>query len=310
MVIDVPLKLRQLHVVLAVAEAGSVSAAARRLNVSQPALSKTIADTERLLGQRLFDRAGRRMTLTAQGLAFERHARDALRSIERGIRTVSGGADADAVSVGVLPTVAGGLFPEVARAFATTSPDTVLSVMTAPHGHLLDKLRGGEIDLMVGRMPAPDEMSGLRFDFLYEDPIELVARAGHPGLSLGADIALRRYPLILPHQQSIIRGSVDGFLRARGFDGVQARMETVSLSVALPLILETDMLWFISRGVVAREIASRRLAGLDLGAGFMSGAVGITLRSEASLDDGAQALIDLLHGQAATSPPVTKAPTA
>lgn len=298
---DIPAALKIRHVVafLAVAEHGSVSAAARRLRVSQPALSKTVADTERALGQRLFDRAGRRMVLTVAGTVFRRHALDALHSLESGVQAVRGEGRAERISVGVLPTVAGSLFPSVARAFAQARPDAVISVTTGPHGYLLERLRSGAIELMVGRMPAPEEMSGLRFEFLYEDAIELVGRAGHPQLGRPAAQALRASPVILPTREAIIRKTVDAFLAAQGLGGLRATLETVSPNLALPLLLDTDLLWFISNGVVARELEAGRLRRFDLGAGYMSGAVGITLRSAEDAGPETAYLTGLLHAVAA-----------
>lgn len=299
MIIPVGLKLRHIRAFLTVAEHQSVSAAARHLNVSQPALSKTIADTEHLLGQTLFDRSGRQMSLTLTGTLFRRHALNAVHSLESGIQEINGTATEETISVGLLPTVAGSLFPDVARAFSEARPSAVISVTTGPHGYLLERLRNGAIDLMVGRMPEPGEMAGLRFEFLYEDPIDLVARKGHPKIGTDVPAAIRTNPVIMPTRDSIIRKIVDGFLKAQGLDMVRAHLETVSLNLALPLLVNSDMIWFISRGVVARELASGTLETFDLGAGYMSGAVGITLRSAAESKDAADLLVELLHVKAA-----------
>ncbi|QFS84935.1 Hca operon transcriptional activator (plasmid) [Roseivivax sp. THAF40] len=301
MIIPLGLNLRHIRVFLAVAQQGSVSAAARRLNVSQPALSKTVADTERLIGQPLFRRTGRKMVLTAPGAIFLRHALDAMRNLENGLKAVSGDGPDDVLSVGVLPTVAASLFPAVVQDFREARRSAYISVTTGPHGHLLDKLRRGDIELMIGRMPEPDEMAGLRFSFLYEDTIELVARADHPGLSRKVRHILRDYPVILPNRASIIRKIVDGFLSAEGIDGVTPALETVSLNLALPLLQSTDMTWFISKGVVARELQMGTLGTFDITAGYMTGAVGITMRSDKDTSTHAAYLIELLNQRGALS---------
>ena len=89
---DIPngLKLRHLEAFLTVAQAGTISAAARQRNVSQPALSKTISELEGLLGAHLFERTGRRAVLTPAGENFRAHARAALQSLEAGVRDLSG----------------------------------------------------------------------------------------------------------------------------------------------------------------------------------------------------------------------------
>ena len=102
------MKLRHLEAFLAVAEAGTISAAARARNVSQPALSKTIGELEAQLGTELFTRTGRQAILTPAGEAFRRHALSSLQSLEAGVRALTGGGRMDVVKVGVLPTVASG----------------------------------------------------------------------------------------------------------------------------------------------------------------------------------------------------------
>ncbi len=275
---DIPngIKLRHLEAFLAVTEVGTISAAARARHVSQPALSKTISELETALSAQLFERSGRRTVLTPAGESFRRHAMAALQTLEAGCRMAAQPVRSDLVKIGVLPTVAGSFFPSAALAFSKMHPDVRVGVMTGPNRYLIDMVRSGRIDLMVGRMPPADLMPGLSFEYLFEEPIELVARADHPARSGDLTQALSRYPLILPNPGAIIRRNVDQYLAALGLSGVQPAFETVALPVALSLLENSDMLWFISRGVVERELASGQLLALDMKAGYMSGAVGLT----------------------------------
>lgn len=292
------LKLRHLEAFLTVAQAGTISAAARLRNVSQPALSKTISELEALLGAQLFERTGRRAVLTPAGENFRAHARASLQSLEAGVRDLSGQAAAGLVKVGVLPTVAGGFFPSVALAFSQARPDARIGIVTGPNRYLLDRLRGGKIDLMVGRMPQAADMPGLSFEYLYDEPILLVARAGHPALDLPVEEALLRYPLILPNPGAIIRQNVDQYLAAMGLSGVVPVFETVALPAALTLLEHSEMLWFISRGVVERELARGSLAALDLKSEYMAGAVGLTRKFTFDENSPADLLARLLHRRA------------
>lgn len=296
------MKLRHLQAFLAVAQGGTISAAARARNVSQPALSKTIAELEALLGARLFERTGRRAVLTPAGESFRAHALAALQSLETGVRDLSGKAAADLVKVGVLPTVAGGFFPSVALEFSRARPEARIGVITGPNRYLIEMLRGGKIDLMVGRMPSAHDMPGLSFEYLYDEPIVLVGRADHPGLGTPAHTALAAHPLILPNPGAIIRRNVDQYLAALGLSGKVPAFETVALPVALTLLEQSDMLWFISRGVVAREIAEGRLATFELGSDYMAGAVGLTRKFTFGENSPADLLARLLHRRAEERP--------
>lgn len=301
MIIPNGIKLRHLEAFLSVAEDGTISGAARKRNISQPALSKTITELERLLGVALFDRIGRRTVPTAAGETFRRHAHDALRSLETGCSVLSGQMSRGQIAVGVLPTVAGGLFPQVAYEFSQARPDVATSVISGPNGYLIDRLRAGTIDLMVGRMPAADDMPGLSFEYLSEEPVILVARAGHPMAGQSAADAVGRYPLILPNSGAIIRQVVEEFLHSVGLQNVRPAFETVSLQFARGLLVRSDMLWFISRGVVARELEQGDLVALDLGARQMYGAVGLTHRLAHERNADLEFLSALLHRHASRS---------
>lgn len=292
------LKLRHLEAFLSVAQAGTISAAARLRNVSQPALSKTISELETLLGAQLFERTGRRVLLTPAGESFRAHARAALQSLETGVRDLTGQVTTGLVKVGVLPTVAGGFFPSVALAFSQTRPDARIGIITGPNRYLLDLLRDGKIDLMVGRMPQAADMPGLSFEYLYDEPILLVARAGHPAVDLPVGEALQNYPLILPNPGAIIRKSVDQYLAAMGLSGLAPMFETVALPAALTLLENSDMLWFISRGVVVRELSRGSLVTLNLKSDYMAGAVGLTRKFTFDENSPADLLARLLHRRA------------
>ncbi|WP_188129189.1 LysR substrate-binding domain-containing protein [Lutimaribacter pacificus] len=292
------MKLRHLEAFLAVAQNGTISAAARARNVSQPALSKTIGELEGLLGATLFERTGRRAILTPAGESFRAHALDALQSLEAGVRDLSGQSTVGLVKVGVLPTVAGGFFPAVALEFSQTRQDARVGVITGPNRYLLNRLRSGGIDLMVGRMPSAKDMVGLAFEHLYDEPVLLVARAGHPALAMPASQALTSYPLIVPNPGAIIRQNVDQYLAAQGLSGLVPVFETVALPVALSLLERSDMLWFISRGVVERELQRGTLAALDMKSDYMAGAVGITRKFSFNENSPADLLARLLHRQA------------
>ena len=303
---DIPrdLKLRHLEVFLAVADAGTISGGARALRVSQPAMSKALSDLEGQLGCQLFERTGRRAILTVGGEVFRSHALASMQSLEAGCRMLSAAPHTDLIKAGVLPTVAGGFFPSVALEFQEQRPDARIGVMTGPNSYLIDMLRSGKIDLMIGRMPSAKDMPGLTFEHLYDEPIELVVRADHPALGLDTVEILSEYPLILPNPGAIIRQIVEQYLTSVGLSDLRPAFETVALPVALTLLESSDMVWFISRGVVERELNSGSLVTLNTEVKYMSGAVGLTRKTGFSQNVLVDLLTTLLRRRAAqrTSP--------
>src|SRR5688500_5005872 len=107
------MEIHQLRYVRTIAETGSFTAAAARLYLAQPSLSVQVRKLERELGAALFERTGRRVTLTAAGESFLRHANRALDEIDRARESVrdSGSGAQHHVSLGVLPSVGAGLLP-------------------------------------------------------------------------------------------------------------------------------------------------------------------------------------------------------
>lgn len=276
MVMHPAIKLRHIRLFLQIADSGSLSAAARGLGLSQPALSKSLAELEDLIGAPLFLRSGRRLILTPEGEGLRRHARDAVASLDAGANAARGRGGIPRISVGLLPTVSTRFFPQVAAAFLQDRPHVTLSIETGSHPFLLRKLRDRQMDLMIGRMPNAAEMDGLQFEFLYEEPIIAAVKAGHPAERTDITTILRSYPAILPTRESIIRKSVDDYLSALGLANLEPAIETSTLALGRGLLLATDAIWFISQGVVANELEAGQLVSIPLGASYLSGAVGMT----------------------------------
>ena len=106
----------------------------------------------------------------------------------------------------------------------------------------------------------------------------LAARADHPLAHLPLAEVLASVPLILPPATALIRPAVDAYLASLGLNGVKPAVETVSLALGRGICLQSDAMWFISRGVVIEDLSSGVMAERPTGARFLSGAVGITRR--------------------------------
>lgn len=293
MIMHPAIKLRHIRAFLDIASEGNLSAAARRQGISQPALSRTLAELEDLLAVSLFRRERRRLVLTGEGAVFRRHASIGLQALEAGAAALRPGGGGDTIRVGILPTAATRLFPRVALRFRAVQPDTILTIETGPHSYLMRLLREGDIDLMIGRMPVAEEMAGLAFEHLYEEEIVLVARAGHPLATEPLPALLKAVPLILPPEGALIRRSVDDYLASLGLPGIRPAFETVALAVGRGILAGSEAVWFISRGVVADEMDRGDLIVLHTGTRFLSGSVGITRRQSGPVVQGLDLLMRL-----------------
>lgn len=294
--IDPHLRLRHLRCFLETARLGSLSAAAQSLNVSQPAASKTIRELERILEADLFDRSGRRLTLSRAGKTFQQHAGAAMVDLARAQALVRGKAQTRTrIAVGVLPTAATDLFPLAALKFREARPDCVVRVSTGPNWMLLSQLREGALDMVVGRAPRPVIADGLSFRQVYSEHVCPVVRSGHPlARPDWTPAELTDYPLMLPPSGAVIAPMVRAFLHQHGVPDPDPDFESVSLAFGRRVVASSDTVWFISEGVVRNELDQGTLTALPMKDVLLGGPVGVCLREGALLSEEQRVLLEIL----------------
>lgn len=167
--------------VVAVAETGSFTRAARQCLVVQSALSHQIARLERELGARLFDRTSRRVRVTAAGEAFLPQARQALSFAERAAAEVAAAAGEvrGRLTVGVIPTVAAVDLPAALRVFRGRHPHVPVRLRMASSDQLVEQVRQGEAEIAFLGLPATARPEGVRGRELARDPLVAVLAPGH-----------------------------------------------------------------------------------------------------------------------------------
>ena len=165
------MEIHQLNYFIAVAETGGFSRAARRCHVAQPSLSQQIMKLEQELGQQLFDRLGRTVTLTEAGQALLPHARAVLmevQAIKHGlVDRIEAGYGR--LNVGFIPTIAPFLLPGVLRQFAEQFPQAELSVHEDLTDALIRDLVSGKLD--VGIMSLPINNKLIETEELFTEPL-------------------------------------------------------------------------------------------------------------------------------------------
>lgn len=288
--IDSRVRFRHLRTFIEVVRQNSVGRAAQVLAVSQPAVTKTIRELEDILDKRLFEKEGRGLKVTRYGEVFLRHAGASVAALQTGIDSLSRVDAGPPVRIGALPTVSARIMPRVMSRFLAEGTDSPIKIVTGENQVLLGQLRTGTLDLVVGRLAAPEQMVGLTFEYLYSEQVRFVVRAGHPLLASDQfDFeGIRDHTILMPPNGSVIRPYVDRYLLAHGLADLPHAIETVSDSFGHVFVSQTDAVWVISEGVVIREIAAGRLVALPIETTETQGAVGLTTRegspSNASLE--------------------------
>jgi DNA-binding transcriptional LysR family regulator len=278
------LKLRHLQLLVALDDFRSVGRVAAHLNVSQPAVSKTLAMLEEGLEVSLFERSTRGMEPTEHGVCLIRHARtilNQLSDVRDDMRDISEGR-VSRVSLGVMPAAAIVLMPRFITQLEATSVETAVSLMEGNMDALLPSLRAGDIDFIVGNLP-PSPLGGeFASELLYEDPIVLVARRNHP---LGGVKDLRwdmlnGYPMVLPPAWALTRGPIDDLLIRNEVSVPRRHVESISTLTNVGVLQLTDSIGFLARSVAQHFAALGLLAEMPLELPNLKMRVGLVWRKE------------------------------
>lgn len=279
---DRRIKFRHLEVFGAVARSATLKRASEELNLTQPAVSKTLKELEDIVGHVLVDRSRSGVRLTPEGELFLQFSEQSIAAVRHGLRSLRGAGGAGGrLRIGALPSVASSILPVAALAFAEGYPDTLLEIHEGPHLDLTARLRSGGLDLVVGRLGRPESMTGLSFRQLYTEDVVVVARPDSPALRLRSFGDLDAFRVVYPPKDSAIRPLVARLLIAQGVPLFSNRIESTSSAFGRSLVLsDPAVIWFISRGVVAADLAAGHLCQLDVDTGPTRGAVGIMTRAD------------------------------
>ncbi|MBK7725000.1 MAG: LysR family transcriptional regulator [Dehalococcoidia bacterium] len=172
------MELAQLEAFIQVAHHRSFSRAAEALFLTQPSVTARIQSLEREIGERLFERTGRSVTLTDAGHAFMPHAQRALTAVQEGtdaIEAVRHG-DIGSIRIGASSSIATYVLPTVLKHFRETRPRVHVHMTTGQTEDQMEKLLAGEIHVAVTRLTQHPEVDSLH---LYND-LALVVAPDHP----------------------------------------------------------------------------------------------------------------------------------
>ncbi|UWQ97572.1 LysR family transcriptional regulator [Rhodobacteraceae bacterium M385] len=262
------LTLRHLRIIAALAELKLVARVAEALNVTQPAVSKQIADLERIVGIPVVTRDRNRLFLTPVGSRLADHAKQALAQLDRAafdIEAMASGVSGS-VSIGVVSTVAPTLLPSAIALFKRSTPEANLSVSEGHFVELLPQLEAQSIDLMISRVWQPQELPGIEQVALFSEPIVVVAGRNHP-LARSPDIIWNDavgFPWILPQANSLARRAVDALFATNGLTPPGNTIASLSMTLNLELMRVMPALGLMPQRLAQTQAARGEVAVLPL----------------------------------------------
>ncbi|MGB3246288.1 MAG: LysR family transcriptional regulator, partial [Sulfitobacter sp.] len=238
------LQWRHLRLIHAISEYGQLSVAAERLSITQPAASRMLAETEAMIGQRLFERNPKGMVPTAIAEVLIRHAKSLLRGLAATASEVS------AFSAGKTGTVRVGSVTGAAVAYVVPAIQSLkqdakgadVSVDVGPSDALMEGLLNGDYDFILSRIPP--ELDARQFDVMQgrAETVEFLVRPGHPLLQIST-ASLRDmagYSWVIQASGTPMRQAVEEAFIAKRIKLPDEIVNTTSLLVMIAYLQTSD----------------------------------------------------------------------
>jgi DNA-binding transcriptional LysR family regulator len=281
-----------------IATEGNLGRAAERLHRTQPALTKCIDRLEEDLGAKLFEKDGRGMRLTAAGEVLVKRTRQMAIMVEetaREMQDYAGGLQGK-VRIGCLPTLAEHLMPRVFEQLLREAPAIGVTLTVAMNDNLLNNLRDGELDLVVGPMLETDP--DIVCEKIAEDTMVVMASENHPIFDAPCTLAgLLDYKWMLPARTVASRQWLDQTFERHGLPRPQVQIEPNVLNAILPILEKTSLLGFVTRfNLVSRRARVREVMVPET---QMKRRLGLSYRKSGYLSPAAVRIADILraHGK-------------
>jgi DNA-binding transcriptional LysR family regulator len=291
------LKIRHLEVLLVLCDARGITAAARELHLTQPAVSHWLSDLEEIVGQPLFVR-GRQLTLTPIGEVFRHHAERMLGDVFRvdsELASVRSGLSGR-IQVGSIISAAPSLLPRAITEVQSQFPRLRVSVAEATFETLLERLRKREIDIAIGPLDLRAHKSGFASELLIEDTVAVVVSPGHA-------LARKRkpswkevaaLPWIMPPVGTLMRARLESAFQQAGVPVPEPLIETGSLVMIQMLLGHSDFISVLAGSVAQIYCRLKLMNAVNVSPSVGFGDIGM-LWDPAALDSKLLAFSDALR---------------
>ncbi|MBR0644869.1 LysR substrate-binding domain-containing protein [Plastoroseomonas hellenica] len=297
--LDQRLKLSLLRVADALDTHGSLLKASAALSLGQPALTRSLRELEDITGAVLFERHPRGVRPTAAGVAVIRVARRVLGELRRmeheldAIGAVEGGS----IAVGVLPVAAVGVLPGALIALRATHPGLRVRLQQGRTEELLPLLAARELDLVVGRLYAPAVPDGLQRLPMWEEPIAVLARAGHPLLRRRGAVtaaALAEHEMVLPTISQRVGQEIEHLLALLGLPQ-DVPLRSSSYGFIREMLLASDAISIMPRSMMVGDLLRGALQVVPLPVPAPPRPAGIILAADPPPTPAVSAFIEALR---------------
>lgn len=295
------LRMRQVALLLAIDEHGTLSSAAAQLGLTQPAATKMLAELELALGQRLFDRAGRSLRPNAASrrvTGFFRSIRGSVEALNQELEALRLG-DGGRLAIGSIMAASPGRLTRTLVQLKAEYPLLSVEVAVDTSDRLLAQLREGVLELVVGRRAA---VSGVPCEFrsIDDEELDLIVGPAHPlaqRRSLTFE-SLLRYPWVLQPPGSPMRELVEREFRLNAAELPRGLLETGSILTTINLVRNSEMIGVIPRAVARLHVEHGLICALRHRFRQALEAYGTLVPRDRPLSAAAERFLELIHGEA------------
>lgn len=279
---------RQLDALLAVIDAGGFGPAARAVGSTRATLHRAARELERRIGVPFFESTSHGVRPTREAVRFGLQVQLAIAESAQARAEVASlaGAEHGETVIGAMPLARSRIVPEAIVQFTARRPSHKISILDGPYETLLDALRRGHADMLVGalRRQIPSDVVQ---ELLFEDPLAIIVRRGHPldlmsagGRRSVSANQLARFSWIAPRPGSPLRQQFEQLFQGTSRVPPAAPIECNSLVAARAVLLATDRAMLLSSHQAHHELAADELVALAHPAGRVVREIGLTLRKD------------------------------
>lgn len=274
--------MARFRALIALADAGSYPGASALTGLSIPSLHRAVNDLGLSLRRPLVRRRGKVVMLTDAGVRMARAFRLARVELVAALAELAAikGHETRSLTIGAMPLSRARVLPAAVSRFLRRRPDVRVTILEGSRAELVEPLRNGAIDMMVGALRLPLLEADFAQTPLFEDRPVVIARAGHPLAGKRPDMAeLARYPWIIAATGAPLRESWETLFNAQGIALPVVPIESGSVMTIRQLLIDNDFLTLLSPDQVTVELEAGWLCRIEAAIAPPSRSIGMTTRA-------------------------------
>ena len=293
------LRFKHLDLLVRLGDSTSLHQASASMAMTQSAATKLLQEVELMVGAQLFERSRTGITPTAAGTAMVARARvqlNLLQAMHAEVRAIERGATGQ-VRIGVSANAASDFLIRALTLLQASAPGVVVSAYERGP-EMLDELRHGEFDCVVGRLPMHSEGPDLHWERLYDEAVCIVVRSNHPLLKCKDKLRwpdALAYDWIMPPEEGAVYKALYTWFQRQSLPPPRSHFHSVSLQANIALVQDSDSVALLPAGVSKRLHKQKQLDILALKLPIKLPSVALIRRSGEAPSAATQSLIEALR---------------